>query len=325
MLETISQTPEIAQPTDQGYQMVSMLTSDEVLSQRHEWLVGQLQDPVIAHYGQLHDEKIEATKKMYEADKGHDREESQEQEAKINQLSVEQNKFSEEDRAKYENIRRQLSFLDRHTYTVESDSIEARVIQELLSQAPCIQPTDGGTAPFANWGQNNPESWQYVPDSEVRSFLSKRRFIDTTTVQGAAQPNDMRIETGRGDQPLDVPLDLIAGLPSFDSWLGRGVAGSTEKKVSGPYAKYYNRKAPSHELIKHYASLPSELPPVDTVRLFIQPDGTVFGDNAGSDTHRIAAAVLRGDTTIKANNLTIKCLEENIIKPVIERTGLAAA
>ncbi len=44
----------------------------------------------------------------------------------------------------------------------------------------------------------------------------------------------------------------------------------------------------SLNVIKHYASLATEVPPVTVMRVLIQPDGKILCDNGEGDSHRIA-------------------------------------
>ncbi len=307
---------ELPLPTEQGYQMVDMLTSGVVLGQRRTWLSEQLQDPELARYGQLEDAIIEASTKGNEAYRAREYGESNRQAQVAEELAAAQKEFPDAIRLQYDSLTKQLMFLERfHSLTVDNGEVEARVLQRFISRAPQVQPDANDRAPFDDWRQNQ-EAARYVPDEEIKGFLAKRVFVDTDRIKGRAHQNRVHIEAQSEDSPIEIPLDLIVYLEGFDSWLGRGIEGSDTKDVGGEYSKYYDGKISSLDLIKHYASLPSDLPPVDTIRLFIQPDGTIFGDNASGDSHRIAAAALRGDTTIKARNITIQCLDENIIMPL---------
>jgi hypothetical protein len=45
--------------------------------------------------------------------------------------------------------------------------------------------------------------------------------------------------------------------------------------------------------------------------IYIQPDGLAYAQNIGDASHRIGAAILRGDETVKATELKIVLLKEN--------------
>ena len=64
---------------------------------------------------------------------------------------------------------------------------------------------------------------------------------------------------------------------------------------------------------KLYAGTPSELPSVREMRMYIQPDKKVFFDNKSGDSHRIAAAILRGNKYIETNNLTVYQVDKNYL------------
>lgn len=116
---------------------------------------------------------------------------------------------------------------------------------------------------------------------------------------------------GSRDNPIEVPTGLMVGAQCFDSWKGYD-GGRGGKGISGKYAEHYDRQASSYDVIKHYASLPTELPAISTAYLFIQPNGIIFGDNGSGDSHRLSAAILRGDETIRACKVIVTPINRNV-------------
>ncbi|HVV66597.1 MAG TPA: hypothetical protein VHB72_00805 [Candidatus Saccharimonadales bacterium] len=194
------------------------------------------------------------------------------------------------------------------------DSDVAQQAINLIRQAPAINPPDSEGAPFKNYANNTDASWHYVPEDIVRNFMNAKRF-ERTHMIGARTTEEknhlsLDIVTQKG-QTMPFPTGLIVSAQGFGSWQGRGWRGQSGKR---PQSKFdMPVSSSSHNTIKHYAALPTELPPVDELRVFVQPDGTVFADNGAGDSHRIAAAILRGQQDIQAKRLSINLLDDNYI------------
>lgn len=185
------------------------------------------------------------------------------------------------------------------------------ILKELQSLGSMLEPSLNEEAPFAKYSQNTDKSWQYVPHKKVLEYLDRKDFIDTYSVFKNNKGLSMIIKSEDGS--IDFPVSLFSAAAGFDSWRGRSDGG-----LKSYISKYGNFKGDSLEAIKHYAGLETPVPLVDYVRVFIQPDGQVFADNHRADSHRIAAAYLKGDKSIKANRVQIIRLEENFI----ERQGV---
>lgn len=113
----------------------------------------------------------------------------------------------------------------------------------------------------------------FIPNDRV-DFMRRRARGEIRTLLSHEQ------------EPIDVPIGMFItaeGLQSWDNGRGEGEAknGST-----------------SREEIERYADLPAETaPPVDHANAYVLPDGRVYVSSENS--HRVAAAVRRGDTHVK--------------------------
>ena len=67
-------------------------------------------------------------------------------------------------------------------------------------------------------------------------------------------------------------------------------------------------------VMMQYASLNTPLPPVGEIRVFVQPNGVVFADNGSGDSHRIAAAYLRGDKSVKAESVAVRTVPNGTLE-----------
>ena len=198
---------------------------------------------------------------------------------------------------------------DRRISFLRPDSEDAKLLLAAISDIGQHNQTDE-PAPFANYKQNTDESWQYVPDQVVRGFLDKRPFFDTDDMELSG--NRVRINHEPDSDPFFVDSSIFVCASGFESWRGRGDGIDGKKEWSSKYGEG-GPDSTSLDTIKHYASLTTDLPPVDKVNIYVQPNGRMFANNDIEDSHRIAAAFLRGDKTIKANNIEFIKLDKNII------------
>jgi 3-methyladenine DNA glycosylase Tag len=200
-----------------------------------------------------------------------------------------------------EELRKQLGVVESKKEDLDIDS--------LINNAQVISFIDKENAPFKNFHENSTGSWNFVPDETIRNYLDTKFFFDTRSI-----PSDNMKEVSFIQKDFQIPLDLVVNAAGFTSWKGRGEAIENKKSFYSKYLKGdQNNTMSSLNGIKHYAGLSSEIPPVDTMRLFIQPDGKIFLDNSGGDSHRIAAAILRGQSTINTRSLQVYSLDKNFL------------
>lgn len=196
----------------------------------------------------------------------------------------------------------------------DNDEGTAHLIVELLHQASSMHTTSN-EPPLSDYDMNTASQWKYVPDQQIRDYLDGKTFVSTSRAYSCKTGYEMVISSKDiHDESTKTlfPLRTIVAAAGFESWQGRGKNGEADKSISSKHFGMRERTK-SIEAIKHYASLPSALPAVDQVYVYIQPDGKVFADNGGGDSHRIAAAMLRGDNSIRANNVSVLLLENNIL------------
>ncbi len=207
----------------------------------------------------------------------------------------------ESDFMEYTNLVTAKSRAERGVREVTGDSTEATSLIDVLTSSP--QTGVNANAPFANYQNNDDTAWQNVEDSTVREFLASQQFVDT---HGFGYGCNSVVLKHIPDKPYEVPLSAVVSAAGFESWLGRDPRD--QKNWSSPYGA---GSMQSLSVIKHYAGLETELPPVDKMNVYIQPDGQVFCDNSAGDSHRIAAALLRGQDTVQANKLEFILLNRN--------------
>lgn len=302
---------ESVEQSSDSYQRIQMLTSDVVMGQAKDLIAAELSsDESLIEYTRFTEQENQLAAKARESN---DVSEQRQHYSQIDDIRHAKNQLPDGTSSRYDQLYHRYTMLDRYNIKVVSvDDFEADAILNIVSSAPKIQPeASQKLAPFSDFRENNQEVWQYVPDEAIDEYLDRRVFLAPERIRRLTPNNPkIRIE-GSPEKLIEVPLDIMVGAQSFDSWKGYD-GGSGGKRISGKYAEHYDRQVSSYDAIKHYASLPSDLPPINTVELFIQPDGQIFGDNGSGDSHRLAAAILRGDEKIKALNVTITPIDKNI-------------
>lgn len=297
------------------YQMVEMLTDEVLLEQDREHLRASVeQDTDLKRYSDLESAVLEATVRMYAAQREGRKDTSAEYAETVAALAKEQAELPADTKRRYHGIQQRIRMLESfRARVVEPDSIEAAALLDALHAAPSIQPPPTTEAPFKSYQSNTKASWRYVAPDAIEDYLKDKIFIDPKKA-GVSTDNKNKIQIqAQPGEKIDVPLGLLVYAQGFDSWNGREGMGSG-KDVNGPYAGQYDRKIHSSDVIKHYASLETQLPPVSEINVYIQPDGTMFADNAGGDSHRIAAAILRGQENISAEAVNFVTVDKNIIE-----------
>jgi hypothetical protein len=173
-------------------------------------------------------------------------------------------------------------------------------INEIIQSAPSLSTTSERAAPFLEYTENNQESWKYVTPQEVEEYLSAKLFFDTSIIPRDSLKELAEVRANSPHEGIKVPLDLVVNATGFEDWRGRpeGVekqwsVKSGNERISGTMD--------SLNVIKMYAGTPSKLPAAGVMQMYIQPNRKVFFDNYNGDSHRIAAAILRGENDIEAN------------------------
>lgn len=283
------------------YQALSMVTSPTHLELKRQQIETELEsDEALLEFHRLTLDHEEALAKADHTRKSIDR---------VKQLGSEVSNFDIDTRNRYRNLNLQLSWLRDGTLPASSEDFEANKFLKYINSAPYVQPIKSEEAPFANYASNS-DAWQVVSNEQIESYLEDRLFMKVRP--GITGLNKLLIESENG-QPMELPLDLFVYAAGFDSWNGREGPGDI-KKPGGDYSEFYEEAGlSSQDLIKHYASLPSDIPAISKAVVYVQPDGTMFADNSNGDSHRIAAAILRGQESIGAHNITLVPIEENII------------
>ncbi len=300
------------EPVSEAHSLLTELVADGHLVAEKERVLAEL--AASSEMQRIHDltqADLAAQSKMYAAKRAGNHQEAQKLDAEAMAFYEQLRSLPQEQRKQYDQLMGRLKAVDiYHSRNVEPGSKEAQAVYHMLQEAPKIQPTNKDIAPFKDYINNTDEVWQYIPEQDIKNYLNSRVFFDTTSIHShQATPNTLAIRAEKAAE-FEIPIDLIVYAQGFDSWEGRHGSG---KSVNSKYSSLYNRNAKSLDVIKHYASLQSELPPVDEIRVFVQPDGTIFCDNGSGDSHRIGAAMLRGEKTVKAERLSVHVLKDNIL------------
>jgi hypothetical protein len=185
------------------------------------------------------------------------------------------------------------------------------ILEDMLNETRPVSFVDKTKAPFKDFRENDESQWKFVSNDEIENYLKSKLFFDTRNIDLNKVSKSFPIDNDLS-KTTKIPLDLVVYASGFKDWTGRN--NNFDKTFQSKYSKYgESSEMSSLNIIKHYANLQSEIPPVGQMRMFVQPNGKVFFDNGPGDSHRIAAAILRGDETINANNIIVYKLEENYL------------
>jgi len=179
----------------------------------------------------------------------------------------------------------------------------------LIQNAPLISPIDRSKAPFRDYLENTREKWKYVKAEEVASYLDSKFFFDTGLISYRDISKVFSLYDPSEEQRIKIPLDLVVNAKGFEDWKGR----DSKKYTKNWYSIYGGGDSKSLDVIKHYAGLSTDLPPVTQMLMFIQPDGKVFFDNCSGDSHRMAAAILRGSEFVETLEVEAYLLNKNYL------------
>ena len=137
------------------------------------------------------------------------------------------------------------------------------------------------------------------PDDEqhVLTQLQALPFMHEASLGARMLPGTVVVRAEA--EPIHIPADELLGAHNLESWAGRGA---------------YNKKdgRPSTAVVLDYASRPTDIPPLEYVVCYIQPNGRrIF--MAPSSAHRAAAQKARGAPTIGVREIAFHRLRENLL------------
>lgn len=189
-------------------------------------------------------------------------------------------------------------------------NIESELIrfENEIAQAPLVSPVDRSKAPFRNYFENTDSQWLYVQPDDVELYLLQKFFFDVNDIPFEDKVSAGEIDFSDTGQQIKIPLDLVIYAAGFKDWRGRG-----EDVGKTWISKFGSGELKSHEVLKHYAGLSTELPGVARVNMYRQPDGKIYFSNASGDSHRISASILRGCEFIETSRVSIYDVQKNYI------------
>ncbi|MEK7594806.1 MAG: hypothetical protein AAB436_04165 [Patescibacteria group bacterium] len=136
-----------------------------------------------------------------------------------------------------------------------------------------------------------PEATKLVSELQTKAANTETSFIPNESFQALIDRTGPSVLIKSRDNPMEFPLASIVSAQSFESWeTGRGPNAIKDGKTSP-------------ELIKDYAERSTEIPPVVDATAVILPTGEVV--LSSDEAHRVAAAKLKGQETIKIENLKV--------------------
>ncbi len=276
------------------YTLLDTLLSEDALLERSIDLNQAIStDPKLSAYQTLYQAKITNANAYNVAQKEGNQGEKQKLDAEYKSLSDTDSTVELETKTKFASINDKKNMLEKHQIvSLLADDAVAKELLAMLQHNPISeQGPKKQDAPFAHYAANNDESWQVVSNQEVTEYLNQKPFAASPK----AREGGVKI-VAQTSKPIEIPIALLTSVQGFNDWTGRHGTKSWE-------SKFGMGSTDSLTVIKHYAGLNTDLPPVGEIVVTIMPDGTTFCDNGSGDSHRISAAILRGDKTVKTKNV----------------------
>lgn len=268
-------------PFKDGYHVMGELFPEEFFAQRVRDEEAKLeQNPRLKQIVELLDREFALQPSRAEAQETGNVEVLAQVRAQAQSVWQELKQYSYDELDEVSHIRSRISAAEGHYVNLDSNDHAAQLLLQALEPAK--------------------------PVNHVGQSLSDRNFFRPSAIREEALKVDINADDGR---LFDVPLGLLVYAGAFSSWEGRGPNGSSIKEYDDDYS---NSAKTSHEVIHEYAALSTELPPVDKVEVYVQPDGRIFC-SVPRDAHRTAAAMLRGQHTLKAKSLMFIKLDNNVL------------
>lgn len=309
--DVLPDTTDQTENEAESYANVKAMLSNGAF-ERHAAAIAEQQAsrPIFAELDSLLQTQSALTKDFYQSSPG---EEERQIQGKLDATKADiEEKMSPE----YRFFGEKRAELQRGNILIDESDREWPALLGTIQAAAPIQPAPQDAAPFSHYASNTEQISLVTDIGEVKSYLASRLFIDEEKVHDFKNGlpyedgSPRRITMEAKDEPFQIPLANVVSLQGFDSWLGRGSGGEAAHERRSGFGEVKGR---SIDTIMHYASLPTEIPEVSEVHMYIQPDGKVFFDNGSGDSHRIAAAVLRGQESIGAKKITTIPISENIL------------
>lgn len=133
------------------------------------------------------------------------------------------------------------------------------------------------------------------------TFFTVPSTLEKTTFAHAALPQDITEGAPAEKWSMELPVDIFVDAPDFQDWENGRV--DSKNGIS------------SKRTIRQYTRKPQETAaPIQHAIVYIQPDGTVFASLVGDGAHRLAAAMKRGDSSIRVyGDVSFARLAENFL------------
>jgi hypothetical protein len=141
------------------------------------------------------------------------------------------------------------------------------------------------------FGSFEPDVQPLITSIVNAAQMEETEFIPEEKFAAAIDAAGLSIDVDAARAPIEVPLSSIVSAVGFLSWEGNG--DTTDKKGKA-----------SSEIIQEYATLPTDIPLIDAAKALILPDGKVI--IMTHDSHRVAAAKLKGQRSIAIKYLEIR-------------------
>jgi len=132
----------------------------------------------------------------------------------------------------------------------------------------------------------------------INSNHTDRALLFTENKNNPARENILHLSTIETSTILEIPIGIFESADNLNNWHGEGIKDNM----------------PSNTVINNYAQLGSQsAPPLDQIAIYLYSDGEIRCNS--HNAHRVAAAILRGDETIKFRGTVAVILMDSEVEP----------
>ncbi len=315
--------PETQLPAN--VEIIDGMLTEEFTAKRAKWLQDQIEgqyDPQMRHIGKLTDRIDQTRAEGFSAYDNQDQETYKKKIEIASQTKEYMYKTFGATNVREFNRYKEAEYRQQKIGTIEFWGEDSdRIFDEIVGCTEIID--DGIDREFSV-----PPADRVDPKREdFQEYLGNKIFIDHSTLQNYVE-SDTSIELGyKEGAGYKIPLANIVSAGGFDSWAGRGVNGRKDGMDDKDYQKSSGEQVigRSIDAIADYALRETEIPPIEGVDAYVQPNGIVIF-SVGNSNHRIAAAVARGQEFIEVDGMvSIHKLGQNLVEAKQDLDSAAVA
>ena len=289
-------------------EQLNMLISDEFATSRNQWITNSLNgehDVSMLHVKRLFERSEIKREDAYQAWenggrlKEHDRHMTQEDKLRETAYRT----FGADTVKEYYRLGEAQHNLGKDTLDFWGPEAD-KLVSDLLTTSPLIN--DG----IDRQHELPPAARESADPGEFLDYLGRKLFIDPALFNRSRNQAHRKLRLML-DEPVQIPVANVVSAGGFDSWQGRGKGGKADKNYTNSEGVHLTGR--SINAIIDYAKRPTDLPSLEGIVAYVQPNGVTIYEVDVSN-HRMAAAIARGQETVAVDNIVIVSVDHNFVE-----------